>query len=166
MNTTEKIAHLWLAEAKGLNMDEVIFSSNKTPDFILPDGSKYEIKLLYKDKIILFPSQVEVLKEQQDIMVLVFARNSRSPMAAIPAGEIVDAVDTGVMRWKNIKLVVFSKGLHKTQVYLPEAVQAALDKYVAEKYFPGSRIVTGIVIRAISEFLEREGYLDRQGGEK
>ncbi len=47
---------------------------------------------------------------------------------------------------------------HRLQIYLPAPVQEALDKYIAEKYSSG-RVVTAIVTRALSEFLEKEGYL-------
>ena len=53
---------------------------------------------------------------------------------------------------------------HRLQIYLPDPVQSALNRYITEKYSSG-RVVTAIVARAVSEFLEREGYLDRQGGD-
>ncbi len=53
---------------------------------------------------------------------------------------------------------------HRLQIYLPASIQEALNKYIAEKYSSG-RVVTAIVTRALSEFLEREGYLKHQGGE-
>ena len=55
---------------------------------------------------------------------------------------------------------------HKIQMYLPARVQAALDKYIIEKYSTESRMVTSTITRALSEFLEKEGYLDRQGGDE
>ena len=160
MNATEKRARKWLSETRGLSEDEIIFYSNKTPDFILPDGSKYEIKLLYKDKVILFPSQLKTLEEQPDITVLVFARSGLSPMTTIPAGELVNAISSKAMCWQNIKLIVFDKGLHKLQIYLPDSVQEVLDRYIVEKYSSEARMVTGIVTRALTEFLEREGYME------
>jgi len=57
-------------------------------------------------------------------------------------------------------------GQTRLQIYLPDNVQAALDKYIAEKYSPSSRVVSAIVRRAISEFLVKEGYLAQQGGGK
>ena len=53
---------------------------------------------------------------------------------------------------------------HRLQIYLSASVQEALDRYIAEKYSSG-RVVTAIVTRALSELLEKEGYLKRQGGE-
>lgn len=55
---------------------------------------------------------------------------------------------------------------HRLQIYLPVGVQEALDKYIADKFSPGARVVTALVTRAVTEFLEKEGYLDRQGGGK
>ena len=53
---------------------------------------------------------------------------------------------------------------HRLQIYLPGPIQEALNKYIADKYSSG-RVVTAIVTRALSEFLEKEGYLKHQGGE-
>lgn len=164
MNKTERKARKWLSGAKGFSEDEILFYPNRTPDFILPDGSKYEVKLLYKDKIILFPSQLRALEEQTDTLVAVFSRDGLEPMAIIPADELLSAVSDGTKRWQNIKLVVYGEGKRKTVMYLPEEVQEALEKYIAEKYSSESRMVTATISRALSEFLEKEGYLGRQGG--
>lgn len=164
MNATENKAREWLSRSQGLNRDKILYYPNRTPDFILPDGSKYEVKLLYKDKIILFPSQLKAFREQLDITVLVFARGSLGPMATIPVEELLTAISNKVMKWQNINLVVYGEGRHLIQVYLPPNVQVAMDKYIADKYSPSTRVTTAIVTRAVSEFLEKEGYLKRQGG--
>lgn len=62
------------------------------------------------------------------------------------------------------KVVGWDVRRHKIQLYLPPGVQAALDKYVAEKYSPEARVVSATITRALSEFLEKEGYSSRQGG--
>ena len=64
----------------------------------------------------------------------------------------------------NKKASKWGTSEHRLQIYLPISVQEALNKYIAEKYSSG-RVVTAIVTRAISEFLEREGYLKHQGGD-
>lgn len=58
-----------------------------------------------------------------------------------------------VTRWGTKK--------HKIQIYLPVDIQAALDKYISEKYTSEARVVTATITRALSEFLEKEGYLMR-----
>ena len=166
MNATERKARKWLSDTRGLDEDKIIFYSNKTPDFILPDGSKFEVKFLYKDKIILFPTQLEVLGKQPDIKVLVFPRDGLHPMATIPADELMSSINDGTMCWQNIKLVIFNKGLHPIQFYVPPETKVALDKYIETKYRKGTRVVSTIAIKALDDFLEREGFPVRKGGEK
>lgn len=52
--------------------------------------------------------------------------------------------------------------LHRLQVYLPENLQQALDKYIATEFSPDSRIVTAIINKALTEFLEKRGYINQQ----
>jgi len=54
---------------------------------------------------------------------------------------------------------------YKLQVYLPGNIKTALDKYVAEQFSPDSRVITAVVRKAVTEFLERAGYLEKQGGD-
>ena len=54
---------------------------------------------------------------------------------------------------------------YRLQVYLPEDVQQALDKYIADEFPPSKRVVTAVVSKAVAEFLEKKGYLGQQGGE-
>ena len=63
----------------------------------------------------------------------------------------------------NKKAVRWGTERHKIQMYLPIEIQMALDRYIAEKYSPESRMVTATITRALSEFLQGEGYLDRRG---
>ena len=66
----------------------------------------------------------------------------------------------------NNKVINRRTARHKIQMYLPVNVQAALNKYIAEEYSPEARVVTATIIKALSEFLEKAGYLDRRGGDK
>lgn len=52
---------------------------------------------------------------------------------------------------------------YKLQVHLPEDIKVALDKYAKEKFSGGSRVISAIVRNALTEYLEREGYLDARG---
>jgi len=160
MNSTEKKARAWIAKVDGLKEEEIIFNATKTPDFILPDGTKYEVKFLYKDKIILYPAQLKVLRKEPDITVLVFVRNSPAPVFTIPASEIIEAIDSGRKMWRNIKLVTIERC--KLQVFLPEHTRRAFDRYVREKYPLGSRAVSLTTVMALDSFLEKEGYLKKE----
>jgi len=155
MNVTELTARRWLAQEASVREEEVVFSSNMTPDFVMPDGSKYEVKRLYRDKIILYPSQVSALREQNDISVLVFRGGDDKPTAVIPASELVQALDSGENSILNIKLVVTED---KVQFYLGEKLQEAFERYIQENYPPGTRVRTAVVRMALMEFLKNRGY--------
>jgi len=55
---------------------------------------------------------------------------------------------------------------YRLQVYLPEDIKTALDRYTTESFSADSRVVSAVVRKAVAEFLERAGYLSRQGGQK
>lgn len=63
----------------------------------------------------------------------------------------------------NNKAVKWGTKRHKIQMYLPSEIQVAFDRYITEKYSPEARVVTATITRALSEFLEKEGYLGRRG---
>ncbi len=71
MNKTEQKAKEWLIE-QGYKDNEIIFSEN-TPDFTCMDGKRYEVKFLYGNQIIFYPTQLEKM-ENEDI-ILVFDRD-------------------------------------------------------------------------------------------
>lgn len=53
---------------------------------------------------------------------------------------------------------------YKLQVYLPPETKKALDSYVAEKYRPGSRVLSAIAVKALDCYLGTEGFPVEQGG--
>lgn len=54
---------------------------------------------------------------------------------------------------------------YRLQAYLPERTMRALEKYLNDKFSPNSRVVTAVTVKALDNFLEKEGYLSKQGGE-
>lgn len=65
----------------------------------------------------------------------------------------------------NKKASAWKPDTYKLQVYLPVNLKSALDKYAKEKFSGGSRVTSAIVRNALTEYLERAGYLGNQGGE-
>lgn len=65
----------------------------------------------------------------------------------------------------NNKLSAWGPGDYRLQVYLPDDIKAALDRYAKDKFPGGSRVTSAIVRNALTEYLEKAGYLDIQGGE-
>lgn len=69
LNKTELMAIEWLRKNKGYNDQDVIKNSNKSPDFVCPDGARYEVKRLYGNAIIFYSTQIESLEETDIILV-------------------------------------------------------------------------------------------------
>lgn len=55
---------------------------------------------------------------------------------------------------------------YRLQVYLPEEIKTALDRYTAEQFTPTSRVVSAVIRKAVAEFLQRAGYMEGQGGDQ
>ena len=68
VNKTELMALEWL-EKRGYKQNEIIKNYNKSPDFICPDGKRYEVKLLYGKQIVFQSSQTKNLKDDDIILV-------------------------------------------------------------------------------------------------
>ena len=65
----------------------------------------------------------------------------------------------------NRKASTWQADNYKLQVYLPANIKNALDRYAKEKFSGGSRVISAIVRNALTEYLEKAGYLGDQGGE-
>lgn len=86
MNKTQKKAFEWLI-SKGYKKNDIIFKQNRSPTFITPDKS-YEIKRLTGTQIIFYQSQYERLKDQKNVIILVFRDDDSSPILTIKFEEI------------------------------------------------------------------------------
>ena len=72
MNKTETLAFNLLKE-RGYKEKDIIFNSNKTPDFMCNDGKRFEVKFLYGNQLLFSKLQILVLKA--DDLILVFNRD-------------------------------------------------------------------------------------------
>ncbi len=155
MNITEFQARRWIAKAANVREDEIRYSKTSTPDFTLPDGSTYEVKRLYGDKIIVYPSQLEALSYSPDTEILVFGVGDKDPVARIPTKELLECVDSGRTSWQNIRIITYGSPL---RVVLGREEWEALKRYFQDNSnLPG--ITVGRIGRfAILQFLESKGY--------
>jgi hypothetical protein len=69
INKTEMVALDYLCKTKGYKK-ELIIKNPASPDFLCPDGKRYEIKRLYGQSIMFYDTQVIQMKN--DDIVLVF----------------------------------------------------------------------------------------------
>jgi len=157
MNTTEKLARGWIAKEHDISEQEIVFLSTGTPDFTTPGGIKYEIKRLYGDKIILYPSQVRAFRGDPAIQVAIFADGADKPILITPSSTITEAIDCGKSVVSNIRIIITEDRL---QIYIPDKLTEALERYLQDKFPAGGRITSVIVREALYEKLKREGYID------
>lgn len=68
INKVELMAIEWLKQ-KGYKESDFVHLHNKSPDFICHDGSRYEVKFLYGDKLIFSKKQTDILKPSDNILV-------------------------------------------------------------------------------------------------
>ncbi len=55
--------------------------------------------------------------------------------------------------------------LTKFQIYLTPELEEAFERYIAYNYTSRDRVISTVFRRAMSEFLEREGFYERNTGQ-
>lgn len=68
MNKSEGICFAWL-KAQGYKDVDIVFSTNKSPDFVCSDGKKYEAKRLYGNQILFYSTQIDALNDVTIVVV-------------------------------------------------------------------------------------------------
>lgn len=150
MNNTEAKAKKWLAYSYGLGEHEVVYSSSLYfPDFTLPDGKTFEVKRLYGDKIIVYTSQIEMLRVYENTRVLVFAEPV-SPIANVSGKQLVEAVDNETNLAGNIKITIAWEGRY--QIQLDPETNELLKTY--KRTFVPTGEYTDIIKEVLRHFLE------------
>ena len=87
MNKSEQKAFKWLVE-QGNFPTAINFNSRRTPDFRLLNGVGFEVKRLYKNKILIRADQLNVIKNDPTITILVMAEDKNEPVAKILSTEL------------------------------------------------------------------------------
>ena len=74
MHFTEKLALNWLSAKFQLDPKVIIYGGTISPDFILPDGTGYEVKTIYhQNKLYFSERQIKELKEYDKCYVLAYS---------------------------------------------------------------------------------------------
>lgn len=79
MYKTEELAFKWLLN-QGYKEKDIVYQSRRSPDFILSDGKKFEVKKLYGRVIWFTAEQFDIIKEE-NTTVLVFDLETPEPLA-------------------------------------------------------------------------------------
>jgi hypothetical protein len=88
LNNVEITALEWICRKTGYKKEEIKHPA-MGPDFILPNGSTYEVKTRYDYKYInITPGQAEQLSKYRNCQVIVFDKLSREPIVIIPFDDI------------------------------------------------------------------------------
>jgi hypothetical protein len=69
-NKSERQARKWLIEEMGLREEDIV-KNKGTPDFLTPIGG-FEVKKLYRNKIIFYSDQLDILARYPDVKILIF----------------------------------------------------------------------------------------------
>jgi len=113
MNRLEEKAAIWLKEQ---GITEFEFLETRSPDFLLPDGSGYEVKRLFEKRIFVDLKQLRGLRQLPRATILVFTDNQPHPVAIIPVAEI------GALpcHWKGITISRAPHGIDEVPTIDPE----------------------------------------------
>ena len=87
LTKVETKAMNWLIKETGFSMEEVMHKPSSSPDFILPDGSAYEIKEIRSITIAIPKKQWEHLCKYPNCKILCFG-GSNEPVAIIPIANL------------------------------------------------------------------------------
>ena len=91
MSEAERRACIWLASTMDCELDAIRFQYRASPDFILPDGRGFEVKLLLKKHgrtFVVGQRQLELLRNQPSCWLLLWRKEGDSPEAMIPTTEM------------------------------------------------------------------------------
>ncbi|MEM1868560.1 MAG: hypothetical protein QXY41_05995 [Thermoproteota archaeon] len=108
---TKRIVIDWLVRS-GYRREDIVFNRRSSPDFILPDGRKIEVKRLAGSTIYFTPKQWESLTD--DVEVVVVKEDMREPVAIVPFSMIRKVAESGIGRIGNLNIIARRPG--KTRV--------------------------------------------------
>jgi len=87
MNKNEKVAYNWL-RGIGYSDYDIDYKNNRSPDFILSDGTGYEHKILNSHTITLSDRQWITLLNCKNCYLVPFYPNGKEPVYVIPMSEL------------------------------------------------------------------------------
>ena len=136
MNKSEKNAFDWLVR-QGVSPTDIIFQESKSPDFLLADGRRFEVKRLYakkgqQGKILFSPRQLQYLRELDNVEVLVFTDDGADPVEIVPT----KALQEGATTWRGVVLYEWGQNRKPAvNVTIDQDLVKWVDRKVQEKKY-------------------------------
>lgn len=149
MNKIEIQAYNWLLN-QGIKKEDIEFRSHKTPDFIIKDGKKYEIKKGIGKKIkriLIEERQFPSLIKDPNTKILIFETGLNKPSAILP----VNKLKKGIKRIDNISITwkKFNKNIVSRKIEVPEEIWAEFRKTLMK-----DDVINSVVIKMIKKRIE------------
>jgi hypothetical protein len=92
LTLTERLAKEWLL-SQGYREEQIRFNKQSSPDFLLSDGRKIEVKRPVKGVIYFSQKQWNALSN--DVEVFIMHETSKEPLAIVPFSEVRKSFESG-----------------------------------------------------------------------
>jgi len=113
MNVTEQKAYRWLEQHTGYS--DLVFQQRRSPDFLAPDGTGYEVKKVRNGTILFTDAQWMSLQKHSRVKVVVFNDGSE-PLDIVDFAEL----PTPPSYWKNYRLILVNLSYKSGRVIVPD----------------------------------------------
>jgi hypothetical protein len=148
MNKTEKIAMRYL-ESQGFK--NIVYQSNKTPDFLTETVKSFEVKLLRKNTIWFSQKQFESLLKIHDCYILI-VDEKENILPVIPAVELHKPDEVWIKY--GIKIIVGNEKLDEVvfNLRIPKEMYQEAQVYAKENYWSMNAFILLAIEKRNAEF--------------
>ena len=118
MNKIEQQAYQWLTQILNISDDDIAFQNGSSPDYILRDDRKFEVKKIYSYRnsppfITIYSKQYQVLRKLSKLKIIAYSNEDIVPSNIIPWEEI----DFEKGEWQNLKILIPTDSNKKQYVF-------------------------------------------------
>lgn len=144
MTITKKIVLEWLVR-EGYRREDIEFNRYSSPDFILPDGRRIEVKRVAGNTIYFTRKQWENLDD--DVEIALVHESSQEPIAVIPFSEVKKAVESGRRIIGRFRVLIQPSSRRVVCIRCDEELYKAFVKFSLD-YDSYSEALKDLMIRA------------------
>ncbi|MEM2447843.1 MAG: hypothetical protein QXT14_02695 [Candidatus Bathyarchaeia archaeon] len=141
---TKRMARDWLIR-NGYRKEDIVFNKRSSPDFILSDGRKIEVKRLAGNTIYFTAKQWESLTD--DVEVFIMREDSKTPVAIVPFSEVRRAVESGGKVRGGFNVTVSMSGKVRLEIWLSPSLRRKFKEY-ASYYRDYEEALKSLLIKA------------------